>query len=280
MNGGAGSGGGAGGLAGGAGASAGGRGGAAGSSVGGAGGLGGHAGAQGGSNGGTAGATSSSCAYKLCEDFESGPVGGVPTGWTAYDGYGNGAMQGVGLANDQAHRGTMALKSNSIMTGQQRIGRSLAALGATANKHWGRIFYKFQTPVPRPTSGNVIHVTMTALEGTIENRVVDSVEQSDGTHQWIYNVPDDSCCTGSAYSWTFDGNWHCAEWYVDVTNKAYRFFTDSVEVTSIGFTGNSNAKMSSYTTLVVGSIFYQTPPSAFVIWFDDLAINDTQIGCQ
>jgi hypothetical protein len=40
---------------------------------------------------------------------------------------------------------------------------------------------------------------------------VDSVESSDGTHQWIYNLPDDSCCTGSAYDWTFDINWHCAE---------------------------------------------------------------------
>ena len=32
--------------------------------------------------------------------------------------------------------------------------------------------------------------------------------------------------------------------------------------------------------LAVGEIFYQQPPSPFVVWFDDLAINDTQIGCQ
>ena len=51
-------------------------------------------------------------------------------------------------------------------------------------------------------------------------------------------------------------------------------------MTSIGFTGKTAAKMSNYTSLGVGAIFYQAPPSAFVIWFDDLAIDDNQIGCQ
>ena len=134
--------------------------------------------------------------------------------------------------------------------------------------------------MPRTSAGVYFHTTMVALEATVENRVVDSVQSPDGTHQWIYNVPDDSCCTGSTYDWTFDANWHCAEWYVDVSTKSYRFFTDSTEVTSLAFTNNANAKMSSYTAIVVGSIFYQTPPSPFVLWLDDLAIDDTQIGCR
>ena len=230
--------------------------------------------------GGAAGGTTSACAYKLCESFESGSVGALPTGWTAYNGYGNDAGKGVALANDQAHSGTMSLKSSSMVPGEERIQKSLAALGATANKHWGRIFFKVQSPAPKTSAGVYFHTTMVALEGTIENRVVDSVQSPDGTHQWIYNVPDDSCCTGSTYDWTFDANWHCAEWYVDVTAKSYRFFADSTEVTSLAFTNNANAKMSSYTAIVVGSIFYQTPPSPFVLWLDDLAIDDAQIGCK
>ena len=246
---------------------------------GGAAGRGGVAGGTGGATGGSGG-TTSACAYKLCESFESGSVGALPTGWTAYNGYGGDAMKGVGLANDQAHSGTMSLKSSSMTAGEERIQKSLAALGATATKHWGRIFYKVQSPAPK-TSGSVyFHTTMVALEGTTENRVVDSVQNPDGAHQWIFNVPDDSCCTGSAYSWTFDASWHCAEWYVDVSTNSYRFFSDSTEVTSLAFTNNTNAKMSSYTALVVGSIFYQTPPSPFVVWMDDLAINDAQIGCK
>jgi hypothetical protein len=241
--------------------------------------TGGQGGGPAAGTGGAAGGTTSGCAYKLCEGFESGSVGALPTGWTAYNGYGNDAMKGLALASDQAHSGTMSLKSSSMTPGEERIQKSLAALGATANKHWGRIFYKVQTPVPKTSAGVYFHTTMVALEGTIENRVVDSVQAPDGTHQWIYNIPDDSCCTGSAYDWTFDADWHCAEWYVDVTMKSYRFFTDSTEVTSLAFTNNANAKMSSYTAIVVGSIFYQTPPSPFVLWLDDLAIDDAQIGC-
>ena len=115
--------------------------------------------------------------------------------------------------------------------------------------------------------------------GTTENRIVDTVEQSNGTHQWLFNIPDDSCCTGSSYNWSFDNAWHCAEWYVDVSSQSYRFFTDGSEVTQIGFTGRAGAKMSSYTSLAVGAEFFQAPPSPFTIWFDDLAIDDNQIGC-
>ena len=264
---------------------------ATGGSAGGAGGAaGGHAG-QGGSGGGAVGSGGSggattACAYKLCEDFESGTAGGVPTGWTALAGYGS--STGVGLATDAAHGGSMSLKSNSSTTGQGRVQKSLSGLGATATKHWGRIFYKVQSPAVKPTSG-VIHITFTALENPgsfssasaiFENRVVDTVEQSNGTHQWIYNVPDDSCCTGSDYNWMFDANWHCAEWYADQSTQSYRFFTDGTEVTQIGFTNNSNAKMGAWTSIAVGAIFYQTPPSPVVIWFDDLAIDDQQIGCK
>jgi hypothetical protein len=273
---------------------AGGQGGRGGAGAGGQGGRGG-AGGRGGGGGGTAGAggtgtagtvgtggAASGCAgktYKLCEDFETGTVGAFPTGWTALNGFGADSMRGVGLATDQFRSGAMALKSSSMVPGEQRVQRSLSALGATATKHWGRIFYRVVSPAPRPPSG-VIHVTLAALQGTTENRVVDTVEQMNGTHQWLFNIPDDSCCTGSAYNWSFDNAWHCAEWYVDVSAQAYRFFSDGSEVTSIGFTGRAAARMSSYTALAVGAIFYQAPPSPFTIWFDDLAIDDSQIGCQ
>jgi hypothetical protein len=270
-------------------AGAGGRGGATAGQGGRGGGAVGRGGAvgTGGTSGGVgragAGGAASGCAgktYKLCEDFETGTVGAIPTGWTALNGYNGDSMRGVGLATDQFHSGAMALKSSSMVSGEQRVQHSLAALGATATKHWGRIFYKVISPSPKPASGSVIHVTMAALQGTTENRVVDTVEQSNGTHQWIFNVPDDSCCTGSNYNWTFDANWHCAEWYVDVSTQSYRFFSDSTEVTMIGFTGQTAAKMSNYTALGLGAIFYQTPPSPFTIWFDDLAIDDNPIGCQ
>jgi len=243
----------------------------------------GSGGTMGGGGAGGAGSAASGCAgktYKLCEDFESGTVGGLPTGWTIYQGYGKGATTDVGLANDQFHSGGMSLKSDSAATGQRRVQRSLASLGATAIKHWGRVFYKVQSPAVKPASG-VLHITFLGLYGSNqENRVVDIVEATNGTHQWLYNNPDDKGSEGSAYSWTFDAAWHCAEWYVDVSTKSYRFFSDGTEVKSIGFVNKTDSEMVAYTSVIVGATFYQTPPSAWVMWFDDLAIDDNQIGCK
>jgi hypothetical protein len=231
-----------------------------------------EAGGEGGQPAGCAGKT-----YRLCEDFESGAVGGIPPGWQLLQGYST--RGGVGLANDEFHSGRMSLKSDSINPGQDRVEKSLAALGSTATKHWGRIFYKVGSPAPRPNS-NVLHITFTALEGTTENRVVDTVINTGGAHQWLFNIPSDKCCTQSPYDWVFDTSWHCAEWMVDVALESFRFFSDSKEVTELAFTGNAGALMSNYTNVALGTIFYQTPPTPVVVWFDDLAIDDSQIGCQ
>jgi hypothetical protein len=231
--------------------------------------------------GGDAGPAASGCAgktYKLCEDFESGTVGMIPTGWTALQGYAP-MRGGTVLANDSAHSGSMSLKSDGMSTGLDRVQRALASLGATATKHWGRLFYKVGAPLPKPNTG-VIHITMGALEGTTENRVVDTVVAMNGTHQWLFNIPDDSCCTVSPYNWTFDTTWHCVEWNIDVATSSFRFFSDGQEVTSLAFTGKTGARMSQYKSIGLGTIYYQMPPARIVMWFDDLAIDDNRIGCN
>jgi hypothetical protein len=220
--------------------------------------------------------------YKLCEDFETGTVGKLPTGWTQYNGFGPASPENAALATDQVHSGKMSLKTDDLgLKGAARAMKSLAGLGDITTRHWGRIFYKAQVPDPKPTSG-VIHttwVTLLSAEGT--NHVVDTVEATSGMHQWIYNRTD-SCSAGSPYNWKYDNAWHCAEWYVDGPASTYRFFSDSTEVTSIDFTGKTCTKVSNgYTAVIVGSTTYQTPlPGARIIWFDDLAIDDNRIGCN
>jgi hypothetical protein len=159
----------------------------------------------------------------------------------------------------------------------------LSSLGATAGTHWGRIFYKVKTPFPLP-SGGVIHNTLVGLRGSDESRVVDTVVNSNGDHQFLYNLPDDSCCSGSAYDYrSYDGGWHCAEWYIDATTQSFRFFFEGAEVTSIGFQNrpNGEARIEQFSSIAVGWINYQTPdPPYYEAWFDDLAIDDNRIGCN
>jgi len=256
--------------------------------------TGGRAGAAGGGaagtpgTGGGGGAVASGCAgktYKLCEDFESSTAGSVPTGWTTFKGY-NGKIVATdqAVATDAAHSGSKALKSIAASQGSSRVQKALSALGATANKHWGRIFYKVQSP-SAVDSAHVLHTTFLSLMGgSTEDRVVDTVEtQGAHTHQWLFNTPDDTCCTSSSYNWTFDDAWHCAEWYVDLTTKSYRFFSDSTEVTQLAFSNRSNAEVpASYTEVILGATYYQTDTltGPFTMWIDDLAIDDNQIGCQ
>jgi hypothetical protein len=256
------------------------------SSTGGARGGGGvDAGAAGGAGGfATAASGCADKTYKLCEDFEKGTVGQLPAGWTLEKSYGTLSPQNAALATDEFHSGKMSLKADDLgKSGAARALRSLASLGATAGQHWGRIFYKVQVPEPRPAAGGYIQntwVTLNAAEGT--NQVVDTVEYGDGTHQWLYLRSDNGCGFGSAYDWRFDDAWHCAEWYVDGPGSAYRFFSDSTEVTLANFPGTNTCFKAAdgFTGVLVGSLTYATPTGRRVVWFDDLAIDDNRIGCD
>jgi hypothetical protein len=232
-------------------------------------------------DGSTAAAGCAASTHKLCEDFDSNTDGAIPTGWQVLNGWNTGSTV---IASDQAHSAGHSLKSVSALTGQTRVKRSLAALGATAGNHWGRIFYKVESPAPKPAQNQVIHSTFVGLQGATESRVVDTVENGAGKHQFLYNLPDDSCCTGSSYDYAYDGAWHCAEWHVDGSTQSFRFFFDGTEVKSLAFSygaGKGGAQIpAAYDSINVGWIDYQMPASAFTAWFDDLAIDDTQVGCK
>jgi hypothetical protein len=225
--------------------------------------------------------------YKICEDFESSAVGDTPTGWTVLKGYGSTPPPTL-VASDAFHSGSHSLKTSSMVSGASRVQKSFADIGATAGTHWGRIFYRVQSPAPQLASQGP-HATFVALEGNLragELRVVDTQQNTSGKIQLLANTPDDQCCTGTDFTYTvWDGNWHCAEWYVDSGNQSYRFFLDSTEVTALAFDygdGSTKADMPpAFTSVGVGAIFYTpTLPSPLVTWFDDLAIDDAQIGCK
>ena len=213
--------------------------------------------------------------WKLCEDFEGAAAGALPAGWTALAGWG---MDTVTVSTDSAHGGTKSLKSTTSNPGQPRIQKALTNFGATAGTHWGRVFYRVESPAPSPNS--YWHVTFVGLRATGESRVVDTVQSPMGTLQYLYNLPDDSCCDGSAYNYRFDGQWHCAEWYVNNPTDAYRFFIDGTEVTSIAFTGRTDARLADFTHVALGTIFYVPSNGTLNAWLDDLAIDDARIGCQ
>jgi hypothetical protein len=168
------------------------------------------------------------------------------------------------------------------MSGQHRAEHSLAMLGAARGHHWGRVFYRVDAPAFIPSSG-VVHNTMVGLLGSTECRVVDTVISTSGAHQFLFNIPDDSCCVGSSYDYhSYDGAWHCAEWEINAADQSYRFFFDGTEVTSLAvmYGSDMRAHIEAFNTLAVGWRNYQTATTPYQSYFDDIAIDDTRIGCD
>jgi hypothetical protein len=289
--------GGAGGVAGRGGGGGGGQGGLAGAA--GAAGRGGASGAGGGTagRGGAGGATGSAgvggaslCTagrFLLCEGFEGVNVGNnTPSGWSRS---GNATV-----ADDQAARGAHALKLTPAADrgyGFYNYGNS-EVFGAA---HWGRIFYRVQTPPPEA----FVHASMAAYQGDGPGigpstfRVVDTVKMAapTSTHQFLYNVQitgSSEFGKGSPYNWSFDGKWHCAEWFVDGANQAYQFYFDGAEVTQIrlqngagnhGSGDNRTHLPTMFTDFRVGFITYQNAPPGFTAWIDEVVIDSARIGC-
>ncbi len=229
----------------------------------------------------TTGGSASCASYLFCEDFEQGNPGEPPPGWTERAGWDQGGSRAV-LASDEKHSGAQSLRSAIGINGQYRIEHDLGMLGDARGHHFGRIFYKVKTPVS--LDGIYVHNTFVAFgramsENGNESRVVDTVMAPDGTHQFLFNVPDDSCCVGSAYDYTYDETWHCAEWYVEASTASFRFFYDGTEVTDLAFMGVAGAHIEAFESIVVGWINYQSPSVPNEAWFDDLAIDDVRIGC-
>ena len=216
--------------------------------------------------------------YLFCEDFESASGSALPAGWVV----GGGWMPGdPSVSSTVAHSGTRSLRSATATSGHHRAEHPLDSLGAAAGQHWGRVFYRVATPAFVPSSG-VVHNTMVGLIGSVECRVVDTVISTSGDHQFLFNIPDDSCCVGSSYDYqSYDGDWHCAEWYVDAATQSFQFFYDGAEVTDLTFDrSDSNARIEAFETVALGWRNYQEATTPYESYFDDLAIDDTRIGCD
>jgi hypothetical protein len=244
------------------------------------------------------GGSVSTCAsgrFAICEDFEGTAVGAIPSGW----GKSPSNTTNVQVASDQAYRGSHSLKMLAQASGARNITKSAAALGSLAAGHWGRMFYRVQTPAPAPPSNGVIHSTLVSLSGTsplpvadnVNVRVVDTVVRDfDGKHQFLYNVQPSTrgeFSTQGPYNWSYEPKWHCVEWYVSYATQSYRFFFDGAEVTQMAINNGAGkyngSEIPASFSIAFGWNNYQTvsgDPSGFVAWLDEIALDANRVGCD
>ena len=228
----------------------------------------------------------------LLEDFEATQPGQIPKNYTK-----TGA---VSVVSEVAHSGKQSLRTEAAVNGPRRITVQDKALMATlGSEHWGRLYFKVQLPVPKPTGDDkfpLIHSTLVSgkaqspqFKEMIEVRVLDTVMgPNNGAFQWIYNVQPlgerREFANGSKYDYHFSDEWTLAEWHVDFATQTYQLFINGTEVPGASMSkGAGNFDKAEipelFESLSFGWNNYQkAEPTGFVAWIDDIALCKERIG--
>jgi Carbohydrate family 9 binding domain-like len=184
----------------------------------------------------------------------------------------------VQIVNTAAKNGTSSLRFYTNNKGAPYHGGYLKVPNVPG-KHWGRLYYRIDTIL---SPANYTHTTfMAAVTPVTEVRLVDTVRDPNGKHQYLYNFPDDTGGASSPYNWTFDNQWVCAEWHLDDGTQTYEFFHNGVRVDSISGnkSGDHGGIPATYTWMGFGGQVYQNGPEISG-WIDDIAIGTSRIGCN
>jgi hypothetical protein len=248
--------------------------------------------AAGGSYGGAGGwslGAASRCTgspYVVCEDFESTAEGAIPGGnWSL-----PGTNYGVGtvvVASDYAARGSHSLKV-TIPTGGSSAEHylQLKNLGPLANGHFGRIFFRAQSPTTTP----FVHWDLILGAGPYmgQNRRIrwgvtgSGVGTSSGNWSWIYNIEQGDTGTGSSVHPVANA-WMCVEWQWDAANQMVRFYFDDAEVPAFHLDtklpNGTALQVPTFSTLSFGLAKYQATNADLVFWIDEIALDTQRIGC-
>lgn len=248
--------------------------------------------AAGGANGGAGGwslGAASRCTgspYAVCQDFESTAEGATPGGDWSLPGtnYGVGT---VAVASDYAARGNHSLKI-TIPTGGSSSERylQLKNLGPLANGHFGRIFFRVQSPTTTP----FVHWDLILGAGPYmgQNRRIrwgatgSGIGTGNGNWMWIYNIEQGDTGTGSSVH-PVANTWMCVEWQWDAANQEIRFYFDDAEVQAFHLDtklpNGTALQVPTFSTLSFGLAKYQATNADLVFWIDEIALDTQRIGC-
>jgi hypothetical protein len=262
------------------------EGGTAGSASGGAAGAGtsgGTGGSVGGAGGSGAGAFDCSSAL-FCETFESLMDGTAQRTATWEPVTSNGT-----LTLDGMHaRGARALHVRTMGNGRAYI--QTTSFAPPNNSFFGRTYLWVDA---FPTAPNYAHYTLVEAAGTGAGliRIVGGQFISGQGAMW--GVGSDGGPTGDWTNWkpsapSEAGKWLCMEWEVASAQNTVRIWIDGVAKPdlTVSTTMHGGTQVDfvfpTFNKIWFGWWLYQTgpTPNQFDVWFDDIALATTRIGCQ
>jgi hypothetical protein len=256
------------------------------------GGMGGGGGSGAGTGGGPAGgASGSDCgSLPLCDSFESTAVGATPSSalWTLVPSSASGSATVDSMG---AHGSSRSLK---VVSPDRLYLRNTSVIGTLGNVVHVRFYVRFATAL---AAG---HGALIVTHPTMVDQYSQSNELRFGSQDSVFhwntdsdaaNIPDVSP-NGDATSFKPDANtWYCVELTVN-TNGNLNASVDGAAVAGLTEDGMATANidqawvgstdsLSRYKTLADFNFGWQSyGGGALTLWYDDVALSSSPIGCQ
>ena len=219
--------------------------------------------------------------YIACVDFEAAPLGGFPDGWGLRP---SGVWGGnaIGVTDEDAANGSQSLKIQGGNVGAQWM-TYMGDVAPLAEGHWGRMYLRMGTPIPWP-GGGVIHGDVFEARGNWQGSTHQvrwaAIENTQMQHNWGYNVQTSNAGefifeTSYIYDWPAD--WFCIEWHHDQGAQEATLWVDGEEILAV--TSDQDPQLPSFDDISVGWANYQDANPEFVVYIDDVVLDDERVGC-
>ncbi|MEO7035351.1 MAG: hypothetical protein ABI548_15610 [Polyangiaceae bacterium] len=237
-------------------------GGGAGGASGGGGGTGGRMGAGGsgvGGSGGSGGGAAADCSkFKLCDGFEGDAPGKGASPWTT-----SGTVE---VVTDVFHSGTHSVHMMAAAGNAININISEKKTFPSTDS-WGRAWVQIKATSTEHQM--YIGINLSGNQARLLNRLGSDIPQVN------FQSPDSFYAAGVKFT---QGMWFCYEWHV--TDTAISIYIDGTKQSLKNGTAGDAPGAKGGTALLLGFQRFGTGSASADVWYDDVAVNDTQIGCQ
>jgi hypothetical protein len=192
---------------------------------------------------------------QLCEDFESGSLDTAT--WELMK---TGDFDAT-VDTDQAHSGMHSLHVVAPNTPNRAFIKETKTF--PASDFWGRAWLRFNGP----QGGHQVFIIVERPGDQL--RVLN---RRDGSEGFAVNVQSTDRWYSSQTTIP-QTTWFCFEWHV--TADATTIYEDGTELTDVQAPGIAGG-----TALSLGYQRWQTGSAGGDLWIDDVAVSDTQVGCE
>ncbi|MEO8900288.1 MAG: hypothetical protein ABI488_01700 [Polyangiaceae bacterium] len=227
---------------------------------GGGGGTGGHIGAGGSGVGGSGGGAAADCsAFKLCDGFEGDAPGKGASPWTT-----TGTVE---VVTDVFHSGTHSVHMKAAM-GDAAVNINISEKKTfPSTDSWGRAWVQIKATSTEHQM--FIGINFSGNQDRLLNRLGSDMPQVN------FQVGDVFYAAGVKFT---QGMWFCYEWHV--TDTATSIYIDGTKQSLTKGTAGDAPGAKGGTALLLGFQRFGKGSAGADVWYDDVAVNDTQIGCQ